>query len=327
MFEQKRPLLVCLTATRNYGWVTRAFLEANSQWADYIIVVDQMSEDGSREMLTNNRKVILLDDKNLIYSETRRCEMALQRARQIDGDKILVYLAIDEVLPANWMETEDGRMILGSKAKDMFLLDWANLLPDKLHYKASKSDNMYRVFHDDGETPYDNGGLDMHTHCLPYCKEGVERKITGFPILHFGYYNTLFQYIKLRYYQMVDYDKSHKSVVKLSRFYHRKVDNEYEKGDYEVDRNWFWDDFNLYDLVDVHSRPLLCEEMKSFINKNGVNHYRLLDIWDDKVLELLQMEDPRPSWIRMLHAYLHLSQKNYNTLLVRAIDAILKLVF
>ncbi len=321
---QKRPLLICMTATRNYGWVTRAFLKANSQWADYIIIVDQMSTDGTREMCGEYGNVILLDDEDLTYSETRRCEMALKCAREIKGDKILVYLAIDEVLPANWMDTGDGQTILSSQPKDMFVLDWANILPDKEHYKATNADNMYRVFHDDGETPFDNGGLDMHTHCLPYCYGGRERKIGDFPILHFGYYNTLFQYVKLRYYQMVDYDKNHKSVIKLSRYYHQEVNNEYKEGDYTIDKRWLWDDFDIFDLVDVDSTPFLCDEMKSFIEKKGIKHYRLLDIWDDKILECLQMKDPRSSWIRMLHGYLHASKPYYTTLPVRVVDAILK---
>lgn len=320
-----RPLLICMTATRNYGWVTRAFLKANSLWADYIIIVDQMSTDDTRALCAEYDNVVLLDDKDLSYSETRRCSMALNRARKIEGDKILVYLAIDEILPANWMDTDDGKMVLSSQPKDMFLLDWANLLPDKVHYKASFADNMYRILHDDGITPYDNQGRDMHTHCLPYCHEGGrERKITGFSILHFGYYNTLFQYVKLRYYQLIDYDKNHKSVIKLSRYYHKDVDNSYREGDYSIDKNWLWNDFDIFSLVDVETPPFLCQEMKRIIANNGVKHYRRLDIWDDKILECLQMEDPRTLLTRLLHGYLHLSQPWRETLPVRAIDAVLK---
>lgn len=328
MNNQTRPLLICMSATRNYGWITRAFLKANSQWADYIIIVDQMSTDGTREMCEEYDSVIILDDTDLSYSETRRSEMALKRAREIEGDKILVSLDIDEVLPVNWMDTADGKMVLASKPKDMFVLDWANILPDKEHYKATHANNMYRVFHDDGETPYDNGGLDMHTHHLPYCYHGgQERKIGDFPILHFGYYNTLFQYVKMRYYQMVDYDKNNKSVIKLSRYYHQEVDNVYKDGDYSIDKNWMWDSFDVFDMVDVDTPPFLCNEMKKFIERNGIEHYRNLDIWDDKILDCLQMNDPRTFWIRILHGYLHYSQPYRKTLLVRAMDAILKRLF
>ena len=110
------------------GWVTSAFLKANSLWADYIIMVDQMSTDGTREMPTNP-KVILLDNEDLTYSETKRSEMAINRAREIDGDKILIFLAIDEVLPANIQETEDWKKLLESKPGEVFCFKWANILP------------------------------------------------------------------------------------------------------------------------------------------------------------------------------------------------------
>ena len=45
-----RPLLVVLTPVRNEAWVLHAFLKATSLWADHIIIADQMSTDGSRDI-------------------------------------------------------------------------------------------------------------------------------------------------------------------------------------------------------------------------------------------------------------------------------------
>ena len=56
------PQIVVLTQVRNDAWVLRAFLEATSLWADYIIIVDRMSTDGSREIAQDYPKVILIDD-------------------------------------------------------------------------------------------------------------------------------------------------------------------------------------------------------------------------------------------------------------------------
>ncbi len=320
----ERPLLICLSATRNYGWVTRAFCHANSQWADYIIIVDQMSTDATRDICSEYDKVILIDDHDLSYSESRRSMMALNRAREIKGDKILIYLAIDEVLPANWMKTADGQKVLNSKPSEMFMLDWANILPDNKHCKMVFQDDMYRIFHDDGVTPYDNQNKDMHTHCLPYHEGGKEYKISDFPILHFGIYNTKFQYVKLRYYQMVDYDKNHRSVVTLSRYYNRPIGNDFWQGVDDVKHEWLWSEFDLFSLVDLDTPPFLVEECQKFIREKGIKRYVLLDMWDDTMLDYLQIQDPRPIWIKIVHRYFHATEKYHKWIIIRVIDKVLK---
>ena len=57
-------ITIVMTPVRNEAWVLRAFLETTSLWADYIIIADQMSTDGSREIAKSYEKVILIDNKN-----------------------------------------------------------------------------------------------------------------------------------------------------------------------------------------------------------------------------------------------------------------------
>ena len=45
------PIHIVMTPTRNEVWVLRAFMEATTRWADYIIICDQMSTDGTREIV------------------------------------------------------------------------------------------------------------------------------------------------------------------------------------------------------------------------------------------------------------------------------------
>ena len=60
----ERPTIIVITPVRNEAWVLRAFLEATSLWADYIIIADQMSTDGSREIAKKYPKVVLIDNDN-----------------------------------------------------------------------------------------------------------------------------------------------------------------------------------------------------------------------------------------------------------------------
>ena len=102
-----KPLLICMTPIRNEAWVLHAFLKATSIWADYIIIADQLSTDGSREIALSYPKVILIDNNHPDYNEADRQKMLIDRARQIEGDKILFGLDADEIFAANFQETND----------------------------------------------------------------------------------------------------------------------------------------------------------------------------------------------------------------------------
>lgn len=332
MENKKKPLLICLTSTRNYGWVTNAFLKANSLWADYIIIVDQMSTDGTREMALANPKVILLDNEDLTYSETKRSEMAINRARQIKGDKILLYLAIDEVLPANAMETRDWRKITQSEPGTVLIFQWANLLSDKKHYFSSENKDgspawMARGFYDDNITPYNNYGLDMHTHCIPYPQTDVkEYFVKDFPILHFAVYNKKWNTAKQRLYQFVDFDKNKRSLIQLSRMYKKEfipkqVSMIKEEWRYKKEKH----QFDLFDEVDITDSSFFDNLIIELINKNGIKRYSKLNVWDKEFLNKFELKDPRSFWIKVIHFYLNKTQFDFdNCIFIRIVDKILK---
>lgn len=318
-----RPLLFCLTCTRNYGWCTRAFLEANTRWADYVVVVDQMSTDGTREMAAEYSNVILIDDNNKTYSETRRSLLLLDYARSIPGDKILVALAIDEVFPANFQTTKDWQRVIQSKPGDVFCINWANIVSGGKQFFKEKGD-MFRIFHDDGLTSFDNQNKDMHTHCLPYPNNGTDYVIEDFPILHFGHYNVQWNYVKNKYYQMVDYDKNHRSIMTLARFYADKKYCNHNRVLHDIQKEWLFDDFDLIGLVDVSAKPTLCEDMQNFITQNGIEHYQHLNIWQPQILKYLGVNDPRKWYDKLLHWYIDITQPISRNILIRAIDKALK---
>lgn len=54
--------MIVLTPVFNEAWILPAFLIAMSLWADYIIIADQMSTDGSREIYKEFEKVIVINN-------------------------------------------------------------------------------------------------------------------------------------------------------------------------------------------------------------------------------------------------------------------------
>lgn len=108
-------------------------------------------------------KVIMIDNTNPEFNEAERQSMLVEKAREVAAgrDTLLWGLDADEILPANWQETEDGKHILNSVKGDVFWFKWAQLSPDKKHY----GDSVYYpwLFHDDGVEPHGNYVRNMHS--------------------------------------------------------------------------------------------------------------------------------------------------------------------
>ena len=123
------PLFIVMTPVRNEAWVLHAFLRATSLWADYIIIADQMSTDGSRDIYPQYDKVVLIDNTNPNFNEAERQAMLVAKAREIAAgrDCILFGLDADEILQADWQNTPDGQRILHSVPGDVFWFRWAQL--------------------------------------------------------------------------------------------------------------------------------------------------------------------------------------------------------
>ncbi len=331
MKNSNKPLLIVTSCTRNYGWVTRAFLECNTRWADYIIIVDQMSTDGTREMCAEYKNVILIDDKDMAYKENIRAKMAFMRGREIEGDRIFFALDIDEVMPANWMETDDGKKILTSKQGDMFQTKWANLMPDKKSYQWDTDEKggwQYKIYHDDPKQEWQECGSNIHTPLLPYSSWEIEPTyVHDFPLLHFGYYFPLWNYHKARFYRF-QYVKLHsyKTLISLLRDKADKVDL-YVWAYLPIKQEWLYDDMNIFDLVDTSTTPIMLQYVKDMIAEDGIEKYAILDVYDKEYMQCLGLKkDPRPLRYRLLHRYIRATDKYRRKVIIRAIDKMLKIL-
>lgn len=324
--KQKRPLLIVTSCTRNYGWVTRAFLEGNTRWADYIVIVDQMSTDGTREMCAEYKNVVLVDDPDMTYKENTRAKMGFMRGRELAAGRDAIYFAIDidEVMPANWMQTEDGKKILASQPGDMFQLEWANILPDKV--SCTHPEWQYKVFHDNGMAWQETGEMQMHTPLLPYSSFEVEpTKVNDFPLLHFGEFHLRWNKYKMIYYQFLDIQqKRSKSPINIFRTYH--AINHVVEEKFPINKEWLYPDVDIIGLVDTVSTPIFVQYMKEIISNEGAKKYESIDVWSEEFCRELGIRDPRsPKW-KMLHAYLRATRKCARSYFVRGVDFILKKV-
>ncbi len=318
-----KPLTIVMTPVRNEAWVLRAFLETTSQWADYIIIADQMSTDGSREIMDEYPKVIRIDNTNPNFNEAERQAMLVAKAREISAgrDTILWGLDADEVLAANTFQTKDWEKICNSKPGDVFWFKWAEISANKTTY----GDSVFYpwCFHDDGVEPHGNYVRDMHSMRIPYpIEEKQLHYIEDFRVLHLAYLNEARVLSKCRFYKFVDYELHHRSPIQLARSYNYGKELDAFSLAHEMIQ---YPTFNVLDKVDTTSQRFWFDD---YVAERLPNHPKsvisALDIWNNHFAEIMQIPDPRRWYHKLLHTYIHSTTRWAKTLPIRAFDKVLK---
>lgn len=326
------PKFIVLTPVRNEAWVLRAFLEATSLWADYIIIADQMSTDGSREIAKEYPKVILIDNnrEEMHMAATRR--LLFEEARKIEGDKVLFALDADEFLSGDFVNTEDWKKIMNSKPNDSFCWRWMNLKKGDIT-KYSTFQHYYWAVHE-SEVLWDGIFPDnfIHEWRLPWSPKAEKNNtflMNDFCSIHLARINQLRQRNKERYYQVSTVDRNPKiSCVTLYRQYHAEEELEYM--DVPKDAYCYYEKngLSLWDYVDMKDEGVYytTEIMKCF-KKDRLKKFAWLDIWDEDWMNRNGLKDPRVWYQKLLHGYLHRTMRFHRSFFVRCIDKVLKLFF
>lgn len=326
-----------MTPVRNEAWVLRAFLEATSLWADYIIIADQMSTDGSREIAQSYEKVILIDNKNPEFNEAERQAMLVAKAREVAAgrDTLLWGLDADEVLTANTFETEDWKHILNSVPGDVFWFKWAEICPNQKEYWLSPTTYYPWLFHDDGKEPHGNYVRNMHSMRIPYpIEEKQMYYVEDFRVLHLAYLNEYRVASKRRFYQFLDWEMNHEHPISLSRSYTETSYKQTEKRNqvlplldsFLYKKEEFG--FSLFDLVDTEVTQCYMDEyIVERFSRHSMKELRKLDIWDEEFLKSYNLVDPQRIADKWIHSYLKRTALRKDDVAIRIMDKILKKVY
>lgn len=324
------PLLIVMTPVRNEAWVLHAFLRATSLWADHIIIADQMSTDGSRDIYPQYEKVIVIDNANPNFNEAERQAMLVAKAREVAAgcDCILFGLDADEILQADWQDTADGQHILHSVPGDVFWFKWAQLAPDKQHY----GDSTYYpwMFHDDGVEPHGNYVRNMHSMRIPYpIEEKQMYYVQDFRVLHCGLLAPERIAAKNRFYQLVDWELNHRNPIALARSYaaHCKRCQTFDT-QFTLTTNMLAFPFDFWASIELGATHTWFDDyVTERLSRYPIARLRKLDIWDEEFLTYYRIADPRRVIDRRVHSYLHATATRRDSLFVRLIDKCLRLVY
>ena len=324
-----------VTPVRNEAWVMDAFLTCTSSWADYILLADQHSDDGTREIASKYEKVTLIDNNLAEMNQAAARELLFKEADKIEGDKIVFALDADEFLSEGFDKTEGWRRIIESEPNEIFCFKWFNLhgdfkhtVPDEgymewgCHFYPTTSiaqeyhDREVRAVHE------------MRIPCLPTSRASYIL-IDDIQFVHLARLNLARQQNKEAFYQVSSVAKLQErmSAVGLYRFYHSQTP--------VIDS--LEEDVNLYAVNNgVDIRELVrtgdigqyyIDEMIRIFQRDGYKKYLKIDIWDNPCLIQAGIAPKVPLKYKLLHAYLRKTQPMTDRKWVRLADRILKLLF
>lgn len=329
-----RPKLIVITPVRNEAWVLEAFLTCTSSWADHIIIADQHSTDGSREIASNFNKVILVDNDATEMNQAAARLMLFQEVDKIEGDKIIFALDADEFLSENFEKTKGWKRILESKPNEIFCFKWLNLYGDYRH-GLPESGYMEWACHfskgtkiaEEYERCEKNAIHEMRVPCLSTDKAQYVA-ISDIKFIHLAQLNQIRQKNKNAFYQVHTLASLNKrtSAVSIYRTYnppHPQITTMIDEIDL-IDCASGEDVKSLVRLNDVGHYYI--DEMLSIIRHDGLKKFLKLSIWDNPFIKAADIKINMPLHFSILHWYLKKTQKVSDKRVIKSIDKALKYI-
>ena len=305
------PLIICLTPVKNEAWILDRFLQCASLWADHIIIADQMSTDGSREIALKYPKVQLIDNKSEEYNEYERQKLLLVEARRIycsQRPNLLITLDADEFLSSNFLNSPEWEVINQQPKGTIIQFNRLNIHPDLRSYWAG-GDQFPWGFMDDCISEHE--GTLIHSNRIPLPNNALTYHCHDIKVLHYQFTDWARMQSKHRWYQCFEMiNRPHLHPISIFRIYHHM---------YAIDKSQLlplkpeWFDFYEKKGIDMHSIHQektyhWDKQIEAYFEKYTPQYFALLDIWQSPSDKF---PDPRNFIQKKLHRYLMWSQYYY----------------
>jgi hypothetical protein len=323
---------LALTPTRNESWIIERFLGAAKMWADYVVVADQGSTDGTFEIAQQASRVLALVNNFPAYDELQRQRLLLQHARTFAGRRVLIALDADEALSANSLYSHDWDRIAAAVPGTVLRFRWVNILPG---FKQAWIPPEPRAFGliDDGAL---HSGSRIHSPRLPFRSDAPVLDLEDIVVLHFQYVIWARMESKQRWYQAWEHTKHQRSgSLDIYRQYHHMHGGWDRKEIHALRPEWL----EGYDRYGIDFRTVACEqltwwdkEVAAMLREHGTHYFRRIAIWDTDWTAVarhmgfndVDFSDPRTCLERTAHALLALTQNRRGNLAVRAFERLLR---
>src|SRR5258708_3217366 len=212
-----KPLIFCLTPVKNEAWILERFLKCASLWADHIIIADQGSTDGSRDIARKFPKVTIIDNESKVYNEPQRQQMLLAEARRTPGPKVLFALDADEFLTANFLSSPEWESMISAAPGTVISLQWPEIQITSSDLSFFYYPTVMHVgFVDDGS---EHTGKLIHSSRIPTPVGCPILLPTEIKLMHYCLMDVNRFESRIRWYQCFEYVKLKRRPIELYRFY------------------------------------------------------------------------------------------------------------
>jgi hypothetical protein len=328
-----KPKIICLTPIRNEAWILSRFLKSASLWADHIIIADQMSTDGSREIAKSFPKVILIDNNCKDFNEPERQQLLIKEARKIEGPRILITLDADEMFTPNIFTSAEWKTVLEADKGTVIQFQWANFCPGirKMWFGSFFSWG----FVDDNCS--EHIGSKIHSARIPLPSSANTIVLNSIKVIHFQYTDWNRMISKHLWYQCYELVNNVNDPIRIFRRYHHMYENQ------NLQYISIPDEWTLeYNKLGIDITSVQCEdklwwdyEVMSMFKSYGVTYFRRLNIWapnwsaiaDKWNFKEVNFTDPRSRLDKYILKYLMLTQSKKDTFLFVILDRIIGVFF
>jgi hypothetical protein len=291
-------------------------------WADRIIVSDQGSTDGSKEIARGFPKVTLIHNTSEDYNEVKRQQMLIAEARRCEGQKILFALDADEFLTANFLTTPEWKTIIHSPPGTVISLQWPGVQADFSGLRYSNFPAQIAVgFVDDGS---EHSGKTIHSTRVPAPASAPVLAPTQIKLMHYCQHDRERFASRIRWYQCYEYLTLKKRPIELYRFYQQDLFGPWNTIK-PVPREWIqgYEDQGI-DMSSVTRQPdyYWDREVLGYFEKYGTTRFRRLAVWDVNWEQLYRalyskeaaqsFADPRSPADRLVHRWLKMTQPDWS---------------
>lgn len=327
-----KPKLICLTSVLNESWILDRFIQSASLWADHIIIGDQGSTDGSIEIAQRYEKVIWFSNpKTSDLNEGEYRAPLFEKARQIEGPKVLITLDADEILTPNF-DSLEWQTICNAAPGTIISMPIHNILSNGTYWAFG---DIYCGYVDDGE-PFKTGVIHAPRTIVPsghnvlFCHDIC--------LLHYKFMDWGRMEDRNRWYQCFELINGLSYPLSIFRRYHqidtipiseRKPWPEWWKIEYAR--------HNMEITTVLHQPQIMWnKQILDYFSRYGVKYFRHLNIWTVNwndiarsigYSETLDFSDPRTKLDKIFNRYLISSQCRQNSFWVHLMDKIVKLVY
>jgi hypothetical protein len=306
---------IVVTPVRNEAWTLERFLSCVALWADHIVVADQGSADGSREIAARHPKVTLVENPRPEYDEGARQRLLLEAARGFPGKRLIFALDADEIPSATWLDSGVLERLAAAEPGTAVRMRWANILPGFDSCWTPAADLVFG-FVDDGA---EHTGERIHSARLPVAPS-APLVPTDVKVLHYQYVNWERMRSKQRWYQCWELiNVPGRRPIQLYRQYHH-MDAIAPGRIGPLPEQWL----APYEARGIDMRSVAAsahhrwdDEVLGWMHVYGPERFKRLAIWD---ADWEGMDDPRGPLTRSIHRWLTATQDRGDSRHIRLVQ-------